>query len=307
MIDPERGEELRTRSAAHEATKAQRSAERSAMGLYTKLSPDAWGDRETLESIVKVMEGSETPYRQLIAGACALELSIHPRNYRKQRKTQIKRAGRLLRVAALTNTAIDESVRVQRLLEASVLMQQGPHPSTRASFARATTDRFCALVDVLCRGMESHGDQRNLQGLVQEEAVIALVENIGKPGLVAYTSLPRQDSNKIRVDRKKYSWDVTVESDGSVIPFGRYFVQCKSAPVLRKHFEYHPDIAVVPAYAPTLFSRFLDPTNNYAAIQATLSDPEANGHGVEMRRMQELILGALDVTGPAAQDLVLLR
>lgn len=307
MTDPERAGNVHTRSAAHDEARAIRNIEKSAVALYSKLRPDTWADREVLERIVGGTEKSEIPFRQLVAGACALELSVHPANYRKQRKAQIKRANRLLRVAALTNTALDESVRAQRLVETCVLMQQGPHPSSRATFTRATTERFCSLVDILCRGMDSRGDQGNMQGLVQEEAVIALIENIGKAGLVAYTSLPRQDGNKIRIDGKKYSWDVTVESDGSLVPFGRYFVQCKSAPVLRKHFEYHPDIAVVPAYAPTLFSRFLDPTNNYAAIQATLSDPAANGHGAEMRRMQDLILGALDVTGPASQDLVLLR
>lgn len=285
----------------------QAGLEEHAKHLYHSLDPHAWGPVPVLRTITEDTAESARTYSQLISAVTALELSTHPDLHKKQKAPVAKRANRLLRTLAETTTTFDQATRFARLEDYGRLAQHGLHPSTLAHYERRNTQRFSLLLGLLAErdtGMQFAGGQ--MQGITQEEAVVAIIQSIGREGLVAHTSLPRQDGNERLVDGKKYRWDVTVESDGRLIPEGRYLVQAKSAPVLAKYFEYHSDIVVVSAYEPTLYSRFMNPIGGYIALHNVLDGTAESAEARTVKLMQEQVLRALSDKGPAQEDMVLI-
>lgn len=278
-------------------------AERRAIKTYSSLDPSQWAPTALLKEIVEVVGVNPEPYRQLIAGACALEWSTHPDLYKRQRKPIARQANQHL---LATSSSARHDPRADRLLATAKLMQQGLHPSTRAAYARSSMDHFAQALDRL-RQSTSPEQRSDRRGLVHEDVVIAVIESLGHSGLVAYTSLPRQDETTVKVDGRKFSWDLTVESDGKVIPEGRYFSQCKSLVTGADLAIYHHDIVLTSSTRPLadVPGKVLDQT--YEAIFCELTESSSSERSTELSRAQDLILTALTMHGPSREDLVLLR
>lgn len=81
------------------------------------------------------------------------------------------------------------------------------------------------------------------KGVLMEQNLINLLHN-PDAGTLATPSFYRQDYHHA-VGGLKYSWDVTVESNGETIPRGQYRVQAKYAMTDSDVAAYHPDIVLV--------------------------------------------------------------
>lgn len=90
--------------------------------------------------------------------------------------------------------------------------------------------------------MDGYGG--NIAGALMEQTVLCLLHE-PSAGMVAVPSFLRQDENEWSEEGKKVRWDVTVESDGSTVPEGQYWLQAKRGARDSKMNGYHPDIIVV--------------------------------------------------------------
>jgi hypothetical protein len=79
-------------------------------------------------------------------------------------------------------------------------------------------------------------------GTLREEVVEALIMRMTDAGIAIYGSFDRQEARTSGVDGENYNWDLTAESNGTVLPAGTWRVQIKG----RREDGYHRDIHVLP-------------------------------------------------------------
>jgi hypothetical protein len=208
---------------------------------YRKLNPKDGVHPYVLMGMLNRLEGNPGRQAMGLAASLALELARHPRVPPEDRY----------------DYSLDARSRFTARSKAGEYILQGNHAQmTRAHLPlflpdNLTDARSTAIGNAGELMKEWRGRYWSADGVISRgetgyayELGICLLGNAMEPSILAYPSLLRQDINAHPIAGKAYKWDVTVESDGTVINEGQYRVQVKSSTNAGRE-AYHPDIHVL--------------------------------------------------------------
>ncbi|HSH18030.1 MAG TPA: hypothetical protein VK978_01465 [Candidatus Saccharimonadales bacterium] len=214
---------------------------KEASAAYYRLDPATFAPKDTLLEMHDRAKSAGGPVAARLAAALVLELSRHPEVYPEDRYDYVREAQRRYEYRKPSGEYRLQHFNDDMVRAHMPLFVNDNTAAARSAAVHDTADllrdrrRQWAVKDPTVR----HGDLG-----YDYEIGACLLTNALQPSLVAYPSLPRQDNNLREVDGHKYRWDVTIESNGSVIEKGQYRVQVKSS-LNESNDNYHADIHIL--------------------------------------------------------------
>jgi hypothetical protein len=265
---------------------------------YTGLDPRTHPSSDTLLSIYREIQTISTgsPAKRLLA-ALALELAQTP-TYDAGIRDQF-RADVFSRYLATRGGLFKLSGTAMDLIRAHL-------PFLRDNEAGATNrpevlERSTRLMG-LCLDRQFHRTEVDLRDLHKAHQLGASMLLNTVDGVAAHTSLARHKTNSLRLDNKKYSWNISAESDGTTLPRGTYRLQIKTPwqdnPC--KDADYHPDLHAIDTtdlYGDKLdVYRLANPIDSMAYDDLKVIDAA-----------RDQLLHKLDQKPPATEELIYLK
>lgn len=204
-----------------------------------ELDPSVHADQTELRTMFNRVRYRTSPRQVSHAATLALELAQHPTVSRRSRRIYAGEAEWRYEARQPDGSHTVRGFHAEMTRAHLPFLSPNPDADRRGSVIGRSKDLMTTWRKRYWSG-EGAASHRHV-GRAYELGT-CLLTNALHSSLLAFPALRRQDINRHPVDGKPYSWDVSVESDGTVIKEGQYRVQVKSS---GNPTQYHPDIHIL--------------------------------------------------------------